>query len=325
MRFHCKKCKFPVKPASGMKLLDAACPKCEHPLKLTAADRMFGKYEMLEVLGSGGFGTVFKVQESGNDSLFTLKLIRRADVSKAEQVHLIRQIHSSRRMDHANVVAAHDFGQEDDYWYLISDYVEGLPLNDWVKKISPDARKSLLLCAHIGDALQHVHDKQFIHRDLKPGNIIVDGQEQPHIIDFGLCTSEQDGDLMTIERYRAAREAIKKDKSRQKKFTLGTPGYAAPEQLVGDPFSAKPTSDIYSLGVILYELLTGQRPAKGLSSIFNASTLSAQLKRGDFDSGSAKKLTELCLSACAKNTSRRPPSASAFATACRSVLDSQAS
>ncbi|MGI9469187.1 MAG: serine/threonine protein kinase [Rubripirellula sp.] len=304
-----------------MKLLGAICPKCEHPLNLSVADRMFGKYEMLEVLGVGGYGTVFKAQGLNNSLLFTLKLLRKADVSRADQVHLLRQIQSSRQMNHASVVAAHDFGQEGDYWYLISDYVEGLPLNEWVKRFNPAPYKSLHLCALIGDALQHIHDQQLIHRDLKPGNIIIDEQQHPHIIDFGLCTSKRDSHLMTIERYRAAREAIKKAKSGRKKFILGTPGYAAPEQLVGESLSAKPASDIYSLGVVLYELLANQKPANRLSRLMNRRNLVSRLNSYHLDPADTKKITQLCLSACSAKASKRPPSALAFATACRSISD----
>lgn len=322
MRFQCKNCKFPVRLPTGVLLVDAVCPKCKHELNLDQEDRMFGSYEMLEMLGSGGFGTVFKVRKPDSHALFTLKLIRRADVSKTEQVHLLRQIHSSRRIHHENVVAAHDFGQETDYWYLISDYVDGLPLNYWAKKVKPDPRASLQLCSRIGDVLEFIHQQQFVHRDLKPGNIIVDCNDQPHIIDFGLCKSEQDSDLMAIERYRAARQAFHYDKSAQKKLLLGTPGYAAPEQLSGDPFSANPGSDIYSLGVILYELLTGKRPSIGFGGFFRGMALRSSLKGSGFDSQSSKRLKKLCVDSFSANRAKRPASARAFAEACKSLLAS---
>jgi serine/threonine protein kinase len=320
MRFHCKNCKFPTKLRNGTDLRAALCPKCEHPLNLTEEERTFGKYELLEMLGSGGFGMVLKVRQADTGSLFTLKLIEKASVSKAERVHLLRQIHSSRRLQHPSVVAAHDFGEQDDYWYLISDFVDGLPLDQWAREHSPTPTRSIKVCAQIGDALEYIHQQKFVHRDLKPGNIIVDFKECPHIIDFGLCKSEEDSDMMTIERYRAARHAIQDKKTLASESILGTPDYAAPEQLAGDALLAKPQSDIYSLGVILYELLAGKRPSHGIGRVFNGPLLTAKLKSTGLPSNSVVRLRNLCMKAVSRNCNKRQTSASVFSQACRELL-----
>jgi len=320
MRFHCKKCKFPAKLKSETNLCDAICPKCKHPLDLSEDERMFGAYELIQALGSGGFGTVFKVRESCDRSLYTLKLIRKSRVANTEKVHLLRQVHSSRRLQHPNVVASHDFGEQGEYWYLISDYVDGLPLDRWTQKVRPDPMRSLELCAQIADVLEYIHQQRFVHRDLKPGNIIVDRNGEPHIIDFGLCKSEEESDLMAIERYRAAHRAIRSRKTIADNSMLGTLGYAAPEQLKGSALSANPRSDIYALGVILYELITGKRPETGLGRLLNGSAMSAMLRRSKMPQNTAKQLRNLCLQAFSPKDTKRHVNAGVFSNECRSLL-----
>ena len=317
MRYQCRKCKFPVRPPDGVLLTEAVCPKCQHALNLDLEDRTFHQFEILEFLGAGGFGTVCKVRDCQRDELFTLKLIRREKVSKAEQVHLLRQIHSSREIKHANVVAAHDFGQSEEYWYLVSDYVAGEPLNRWAKQKRPDWKGVLILVGQIAEVLQHVHDQGFVHRDLKPGNIIIGNDDEPHIIDFGLCVCLHDSELMAIERYRAARQAIKSKSSTKKQLLLGTPGYAAPEQLQGDPFSATPSSDLYSVGVILFELLTGQKPDEGILRFLNHSRVRTALIKQGASRGVAREIAKFCSDCLHPKKDSRPLSAAEIAATCR--------
>ncbi len=317
MRFQCRKCKFPVRPPDGVSLVDAICPKCQHALDLDSEDRKFQQFEILEFLGAGGFGTVCKVRDCDCNELFTLKLIRREKVSKAEQVHLLRQIHSSREIKHSNIVAAHDFGQSDEYWYLVSDYVAGEPLNRWAKQTSPDWREVLSLVGRIAEVLQYVHNQGFVHRDLKPGNIIIGDDDEPHIIDFGLCVCLHDSELMAIERYRAARQAIKSKSSTKKQLLLGTPGYAAPEQLQGDPLSATPSSDLYSLGVILFELLTSQKPEEGILRFLNRSKVKTALTKQGASNLVAKEIAKYFSDCLNPKKEIRPLSAAEIAAACR--------
>ena len=319
MRFQCPSCKFPVKPLEGVQLVDAVCPKCLRPLDLTDEERSFEKFELLEMLGSGGFGTVYKVKDVSRDQLFTLKLMQKGKVTQAEQLHLLRQVHSSREIHHPNVVAAHDFGQNTDYWYLVSDYVDGDPLNRWSKRIRPNWNGVLKVVARIAEVLQHVHEQGFIHRDLKPGNIIISPDSEPHVIDFGLCVCLHDSELMAIERYRAARQALHSKSKAKRQLLLGTPGYAAPEQLQGDPFSAAPSSDLYSIGVILFELFMNHKPDRGLGGLLNGLQLRRTLRRQGLTSEVAREISSLCMLCISKKNTARPQSASDIAERCREI------
>ncbi len=156
------------------------------------------------------------------------------------------KLRAAAQLRHPNIVSVHEVGRTDETVYIVSDLVRGVTLADWSAIRTPSPRESAEICRRIAEALDHAHQAGIVHRDLKPGNIMVDAGLQPHIMDFGLAKRDVGEVTMTIEGQ-----------------VLGTPAYMAPEQAMGQAHQCSPCTDIYSLGVILFELLTGELPFRG--------------------------------------------------------------
>jgi serine/threonine-protein kinase len=216
------------------------------PLATRVGERV-GPYELLELLGHGGMATVYLARrvEGGFEQRVAVKLIR-TDGGTAE---LIRRFESERDilsgLRHANIARLLDGGSTaDGIPYLVMDLVEGIPLTDWVRKQRLDLEARLWLFLEVAAAVAYAHRNLVVHRDLKPSNLLVDDEGHPMLLDFGiakLLDQDQGADGLTHTRARWM-----------------TPGYAAPEQIRGEGVTT--ATDVYQLGVLLYELLAGARP-----------------------------------------------------------------
>lgn len=213
-----------------------------------------GKYQLQQEVGRGGFGVVYRAFDTVLKRDVALK-IPRDFLHAGSKLRFVQEAEAAAALDHPGVVTVFESGEADGHCYIASAFCEGQNLSYWMKaqgEISSHCAAQIIRDA--ADAMQHAHDRGVIHRDLKPGNIMAvpgsDGTILPRITDFGLAK-------LIEGQMEDTRTSI----------VLGTPSYMAPEQIISDSTSQESASDIYSLGVILYELLTGQRPFERSSVI----------------------------------------------------------
>jgi predicted Ser/Thr protein kinase len=204
----------------------------------------FPQLEILELLGQGGMGVVYKARQPGLDRLVALKLLS-PEGGKFPNFaqRFTQEARSLARLNHPNIVTVYDFGQAGPYYYLMMEYVDGLNLRQSLRQIAPD--QALAIVPKICEALQYAHDEGIVHRDIKPENILVDKKGRVKIADFGLA-----------KLLGRAPEDLRLTHSQQ---VMGTPHYMAPEQ-IEKPLTVDHRADIYSLGVVFYEMLTGELP-----------------------------------------------------------------
>jgi hypothetical protein len=262
----------------------------------------FGRYRLLRLLGKGGMGAVYMAHDGQLDRPVALKTptLNASDPSLKER--FFREARAAATLRHANICPVYDVGEIDGVPYLSMAYLEGRPLSDLVgagrKPLPP--RPVALMIRKLALALDEAHRHKVIHRDLKPANVMVTKQAEPILMDFGLA------------RRGAAQEA----RLTQQGAIMGTPAYMAPEQARGDVEQMGPGCDIYSLGVILYELLAGRPPFQGEVMNILAQMLMDQPRpprayRKDAD----PQLSAIALKAMAKNPSDRYASMADFAAA----------
>jgi serine/threonine protein kinase len=203
----------------------------------------FGRYEVRGKLGKGGFGEVYLGHDTQLDRAVTIKVMRgeSAGTSGAEE-QLLGEARKLAQLRHPGIVTVHDVGVHEGTVYIVSDYLEGVDLRRWLRENRPSWLEAARIVAAIADALAHAHARLIVHRDVKPDNIMLTAGGIPALVDFVLALADDQagGD--------------------EKGMVSGTPFYMSPEQALGAAHRIDGRTDVYSLGVVLYELLTGRVP-----------------------------------------------------------------
>lgn len=204
---------------------------------------MIGPYEIVEEIGSGGMATVYKAYQAKLDRFVAIKMMHRGMLG--DNTFLARFEREARivaRLDHANIVPIYDYDEHDGQPFLVMKFLDAKTLKEMLRRGAPDLDDILRIMGIVAEALTYAHEHGVLHRDIKPSNIIVDQDGTPYLTDFGL-----------------ARVAKQGESTLSADVMLGTPHYISPEQAQGGP-DLNPSTDVYSLGVILYELVTGSVP-----------------------------------------------------------------
>lgn len=264
----------------------------EARLSRDAPPTRFGRYRIIRELGRGAMGAVYLAQDEQLHRQVALKIPQfGADMNRGLLERFYREARAAAALRHPGICPVYDVGEIDGQHYITMAYIEGRPLRDFTKSSKRQAgRQVARVIRKLALALEVAHQNNVIHRDLKPANVMIDNGNEPVVMDFGLARLSAEGE----ERLTHTGTVI------------GTPAYMSPEQVDGDNNRVGPRSDIYSLGVIFYELLTGQLPFQGnLMSILRKIATEEPRPPIDLHSDIDPALQAICLKMLAKQPEQR--------------------
>jgi serine/threonine protein kinase len=270
-------------------------------------NRPFGRYLIVRTLGKGGMGTVYLAHDEQLDRPVALKIPHISPEDGPEVLgRFYREARAAANVHHPNICPVYDVGDIDGVPYLTMAFIDGRPLSELIRvgRHLPE-RQAAEIVQQIALAMQEAHHRGVIHRDLKPANVHINQQGQPVVMDFGVARwMNHEGEHLTLSGR-----------------LVGTPEYMAPEQATGDPTAATPASDIYSLGVILYRLLTGRLPFEGpMLKVLSKLVKEEPLPPGAYRHGLDPRLETICRIAMARRVEERYASMGQFFQALEEYL-----
>jgi eukaryotic-like serine/threonine-protein kinase len=272
----------------------------EHELTITRGPflvRYFGDYELQGEIARGGMGVVYRARQVSLDRMVALKMILPNMLDETGIKRFRQEAESAGNLDHPNIVPVYEVGKHEGQHFLSMKLIDGPSLKDDLPRLRKDLRAAVRLMVTVARAVNHAHQRGVLHRDLKPQNVLVDREGQPHVTDFGLA-----------KRIDAGREVT------QKGEWFGTPAYMPPEQAAGEFKGLTTAADIYSLGAILYSLLTGVPPFQGSKAgILHRISWEEPARPRSLDPRVDPDLETICLKSLAKDLNRRYATASELA------------
>jgi predicted Zn finger-like uncharacterized protein len=251
-----------------------------------------GRFELKELLGQGAFGRVYRAYDPQLDRQVALKVPTFGPEDEQKSQRFIAEAKAAARLRHPNIVPTYESGQVDGQYYIAAQFVAGQPLAKRVKEGGVEFRQAAEWVRQLAEGLAYAHRAGIVHRDIKPDNVMLDEHGVPQIMDFGLAKRLNEDSAMTTDG-----------------SLIGTPAYMAPEQARGEHKQVGPLSDQYSLGVVLYELLTGKKPFEGsphsvIAQVIATEPQTLRSRRPDIP----EDLEAICQIAMNKTAAERYPS-----------------